>query len=345
MRAVKIFGRAALAASALLAVWLVATIGVNRMDRNIALEPLGPIGALRSLESDALSVTTWNLGYAGLGAESDFSVDGGKNYLPPSAAATRKNIEGISRELSATPSEVILLQETARASLLTRGADSVAAAAKALEGRDNAFSADFATRLLPPPFAARHGLLTSVGVGGAERQIVPLPLEPQYILGMTKRRYHLHVVRLPTPRGGWTVIDVHLSAFDEGANVRLEQLRAVIAFARGEYEQGRRVIIGGDWNYEFHRPGRSTTTEEKYLFWVHPFPYEELPEGWSVAIDRDTPSVRTNERPYVRGENFTTVIDGFVISPNVRAQSVRTRDLDFQYSDHQPVDARFIAAE
>ncbi len=341
----KIVGRATLAAAALLAICLVATISVNRMDKNIVLEYLGPTSALRRLENDALSVTTWNLGYAGLGAESDFSVDGGKNYLPPSAAVTRKNLEGISRELSAATSDVILLQETARASLLTRGADSVAAAAKALEGRDNAFSADFATRLLPPPFAARHGLLTSVGVGGAERQIVPLPLEPQYILGMTKRRYHLHVVRLPTPRGGWTVIDVHLSAFDEGANVRLEQLRAVIAFARGEYEQGRRVIIGGDWNYEFHRPGRPTTTEEKYLFWVHPFPYEELPKGWSVAIDRDTPSVRTNERPYVRDENFTTVIDGFVISPNVRAQSVKTRDLDFQYSDHQPVDARFIAAE
>lgn len=343
MRTAKIFGRAILAAALLLGVWLVATIGVNRMDRNVVLEPLGPFGALRSLETDALSVTTWNLGYAGLGAESDFSVDGGKNYLPPSAGVTRKNLAGISRELGTTRADVVLLQETARASLLTRGADSVAAAAKALDGRDNAFSADFATRLLPPPFAARHGLLSSVGVSGAERQIVPLPLEPQYILGMTQRRYHLHVIRLPAPGGGWTVIDVHLSAFDEGANVRLEQLRAVIAFARSEFEQGRRVIIGGDWNYEFHRPARPYTTEEKYLFWVHPFPYEELPEGWSVAIDRDTPSVRTNERPYRKGENFTTVIDGFVISPNVRTLSVKARDLDFQFSDHQPIDARFVA--
>jgi len=49
------------------------------------------------------------------------------------------------------------------------------------------------------------------------------------------------------------------------------------------------------------------------------------------------------QRPYVRGENFTTAIDGFVISPNVRAESVRTRDLDFQFSDHPPVDAGFVA--
>ncbi len=345
MKAGKLVGRLLLVVAASAAAWLVTAIGVNRMSRNVVFEPIGPIAAMPSLEGDALDVTIWNLGYAGLGAESDFSVDGGKNYLPPSSAVTRKNLQGIERELEATGADVILLQETARASLLTRGADSVSAAGKALKGRDNAFSADFATRLMPPPFRARHGLFSSVGVGGAKREIVMLPLEPQYILGMTQRHYHLHVVRLPAPGGDWTVVNLHLSAFDEGANVRLEQLRAVMAFAQAEFAEGRRVIIGGDWNYEFHRPDRPYTTAAKYLFWVHPFPYEELPQGWSVAVDRETPSVRTNERPYVKGENFTTVIDGFVISPNVRADSVKARDLDFQYSDHQPIDARFVAVK
>jgi endonuclease/exonuclease/phosphatase family metal-dependent hydrolase len=345
MKTGRLLGRLLLAAAAIAAGWFVAAIGVNRMSKRVVLESIGPIAAMESLSNDALSVTIWNLGYAGLGAESDFSVDGGKNYLPPSRAVTNKNLRNIALELDSIGADVILLQETARGSLLTRGADSVAAAGQALEGRDNAFSADFASRLMPPPLRARHGLFSSVGVGGATREIVMLPLEPQYILGMTQRLYHLHVIRLPAPGGDWTVVNVHLSAFDEGANVRLEQMRAVIAFAEAEYAKGNRVVIGGDWNYEFHRPSRPYTTEEKYLFWVHPFPYEELPAGWSAAFDRETPTVRTNERPYVKGENFTTVIDGFVISPNVRAESVRVRDLDFQYSDHQPVDARFVAVK
>lgn len=344
MTLLKSFGRFLLFAAAFAAVWLAVAIGVNRMRKDVELEPIGPIAAMPSLEGDALSITIWNLGYAGLGAESDFSVDGGKNYLPPSRKVTRKNLDGIERELQKTGADVILLQETARASLLTRGADSVAGAAAALEGRDNAFSADFASLLMPPPLRSRHGLFSSVGVGGARREIVPLPLEPQFIMGMSRRLYHMHVVRLPAPGGDWTVINVHLSAFDEGANVRLEQLRAVLDYAEAEYEKGRRVVIGGDWNYEFHRTGRPTTTDEKYLFWVHPFPYRELAGGWDVAVDKETPSVRTNERPYKKGENFTTVIDGFVISPNVKTESVKTRDLDFQYSDHQPVDARFVAA-
>jgi endonuclease/exonuclease/phosphatase family metal-dependent hydrolase len=342
---VKSFGRIVLFAAALAAMWLAVAIGVNRMRKVVELEPVGPIAAMPSLEGDALSVTIWNLGYAGLGAESDFSVDGGKNYLPPSAKVTRKNLDGIKSELGKTGADVILLQETARASLLTRGADSVAGAAAALKGRDNAFSADFASLFMPPPLRARHGLFSSVGAGGARREIVPLPLEPQFIMGMSRRLYHMHVVRLPAPEGDWTLINIHLSAFDEGANVRLEQLRAVLDYAEAEYAKGNRVVIGGDWNYEFHRPARPTTTEEKYLFWVHPFPYRELADGWDVAIDKETPSVRTNERPYKKGENFTTVIDGFVISPNVKAESVKTRDLDFQFSDHQPVDARFVAVK
>jgi len=345
MTAGRYIGRALFFIAAIAAVWLVAMIGVNRMRKDVVIEPIGAVAALPRLESDALNVTIWNLGYAGLGAESDFSVDGGKNYLPPSRAVTAKNLSGIKRELSATNADVILLQETARASLLTRGADSVAGASHALKGRDNAFSADFATLLTPPPFRSRHGLFSSVGVGGGRREIVPLPLEPQFILGMSRRLYHMHVIRLPSTGGDWTVINLHLSAFDEGANVRLEQLRTVVRFAEAEFAKGNRVVIGGDWNYEFHRPGRPTTTEEKFLFWVHPFPYDELPEGWSVAIDKETPSVRTNERPYQKDENFTTVIDGFILSPNVRAESVKARDLDFQFSDHQPVDARFVATK
>lgn len=339
------FIRLMILAGGLAAVWLVAVIGVNRMRNEVELETIGVGAPQQALAGDAISVTTWNLGYAGLGAESDFSVDGGKNYLPPSRAVTAKNIAGVKRELGATNAAVIILQEAARSSLLTRGADSVAAAGDALAGRDNAFSADFATRLMPPPLRMRHGLFSSVNAAGARREIIPLPLEPQFILGMSRRLYHMHVIRIPFARGEWTIVNVHLSAFDKGANVRLSQLRAVMKFAASEYEKGHHVIVGGDWNYEFHRPGRPTTTTEKYLFWLHPFPSTELPAGWSVAIDKETPSVRTNERPYRKGENFTTVIDGFVISPNVRADSVTARDLNFQVSDHQPVTARFVATK
>jgi len=47
------------------------------------------------------------------------------------------------------------------------------------------------------------------------------------------------------------------------------------------------------------------------------------------------------ERSYSRGENYTTIIDGFIVSPGVEVLEVSTTDLDFQPGDHQPVRARF----
>ncbi len=71
------------------------------------------------------------------------------------------------------------------------------------------------------------------------------------------------------------------------------------------------------------------TTTDEFLFWLFPFPQDALLEGWRIAADASVASVRTNERPYVAGENYTTVIDGFIVSPNVSVEEVRGFDLGF----------------
>jgi endonuclease/exonuclease/phosphatase family metal-dependent hydrolase len=47
--------------------------------------------------------------------------------------------------------------------------------------------------------------------------------------------------------------------------------------------------------------------------------------------------VRDNATPYVKGETFETVIDGFLISPNLEIINTKTHDLGFKNSDHNPV--------
>lgn len=314
----------------------------NRTNRGIEIRVLTQLTNGPPV-SDRLSVASWNIGYGGLGAESDFLADGGDHLLPPSRAVVEKNVSGIARELEHLSADAILLQEVAGPSLLTRGVDTLGAVTTTLIKRDNAFSPDFVIRHLVYPFAAEHGLLTSLGFAGATREVVALPLEPGYMMGITKRLYHLHVVRSPFPGGEWTIINLHLSAFDDSAETRAAQLSAVFDFAEREFAAGRYVVIGGDWNLEFFRPDRPFTTTDDDLFWIHAFPDEYLPQGWQIAIDRETPSVRTNERPYRYGENYTTVIDGFVVSPNVITEMVETRDTDFKFTDHQLVTAVFRA--
>lgn len=328
----------------LLLVYGFALVFVNRAGREIRIEQLSTAPDAGAV-SDRLTVMSWNIGYGGLGAESDFIADGGDRFLPPSRRVVEKNIAGIAGVLSAAREDVVLVQEAAKPGPMTRGADTLGAVNASLDGRDNVFTADVNTRWAPPFLSLHHGLFSSIGAAGAVREIHPLPREPGHLMGLAKRLYHLQVTRLPFDSGEWTLINVHLSAFDDGADVRRAQLREALAFAEREFAQGRFVIIGGDWNLELAQPGRPHNTGDEDLFWIHTFPRDMLGEGWRIAADAGTPSVRTNERPYRSGENFTTVIDGFVVSPNVDIESLATIDLDFRFADHQPVVGAFRARQ
>ena len=58
------------------------------------------------------------------------------------------------------------------------------------------------------------------------------------------------------------------------------------------------------------------------------------------AYDCSAPTCRLLNRPYDPAEDETTqfyVIDGFIISPNVRLDGVETVNLGFENSDHNPV--------
>ena len=115
--------------------------------------------------------------------------------------------------------------------------------------------------------------------------------------------------------------------------------------AEAAYERGDHVIIGGDWNMRLALTDFAHQTDARHLFWVHDMPPDTLPEGWQWAIDPDTPTVRTLHAPYVAGQTYTMIIDGFAVSPNVEVDSVRTTASGFAHTDHHPVLGRFHAAQ
>ncbi|HEX8902525.1 endonuclease/exonuclease/phosphatase family protein [Vitreimonas sp.] len=293
---------------------------------------------------DTLDILIWNVGYGGLGADSDFVSDGGEHLFPPSRQAVRANVAGIeSFLLSQADADVVIMQETARAGPVNYWIDVRARAEHALRDRDNTFFSDFKTRLLPWPLHIEHGqaLYARVAVQGAD--VVALPAEDSGFLGV-RRRYASPLIRLAGDEN-WTIASVHLAAFDEDAAVRTRQLRELMAWAQGEYESGRRVVIGGDWNFQLAETDFPHNTDQRFLFWLFPFPQDALAPGWRIAADASIPSVRTNHKPYVAGENYVTTIDGFVVSPNVAVESVRGFDLGFEHTDHQPVRLRVRATE
>ncbi|MEQ9315263.1 MAG: endonuclease/exonuclease/phosphatase family protein [Henriciella sp.] len=321
---------------AALAAYVFAVRAVTKGDDSVpadivTAEPTGPANG------ETLNVMIWNLGYAGLGADSDFKADGGKMLQPPSKASVERNLAGIQDVLRAQDADVFLFQELARGGFLNRGVDVVAGVREALPNYSSQFTADVKTRLVPGGFSLRNGMGIFWRIAAEAPQIVRLSEEPEPIMGFIPRRYHVQVLEFEQGGVPWTLIDVHLSAFDEGANTRMQQLGEVIALAQSYYDKGRAVAVGGDWNMRLTETDFPHTSDESALFWLHDFPKGELPEGWQLAFDPNTPTVRTNERPYELGENYRTIIDGLLVSPNVEVLNAEGIDLNFQITDHQPV--------
>lgn len=287
--------------------------------------------------NEPLYVMVWNIGYAGLGEESDFKADGGEMLRPPGKDAVKKNLAGIQGVLKQAEPDVVLMQELAGPGFLTMGVDVLGGVKDTLADYSMFFSSDIRTRFFPGPMSLKHGLGTFMRVAHEPTEIVRIAEEPGTIMGFIKRRYHVQVTELDVSGQPWVLINVHLSAFDEGANTRMVQLREVLDLADSYYQQGKAVAVGGDWNMRLAPTDFAYTADDSAQFWIHDFPQEELKEGWQLAIDPAVPSVRTNEQPYEAGRNYTTNIDGLLLSPNVVLESAKGFDLGFQYTDHQPV--------
>ena len=56
-------------------------------------------------------VLTFNIGYAGLGKDQDFFMDGGGMVRPDSKADVEKNLSGIGSTLAGHPADVVFIQE------------------------------------------------------------------------------------------------------------------------------------------------------------------------------------------------------------------------------------------
>jgi len=102
-------------------------------------------------------------------------------------------------------------------------------------------------------------------------------------------------------------------------------------------------VIGGDWNMRLSATDFPHSIPKSDLFEVFDFPQDKLPKGWMLGVDGRTASLRSLSKPYLKGETFTTIVDGFVVSPNVRIEAIITDDLAFEHTDHHPVTGRFSA--
>lgn len=301
---------------------------------------------------EALKVLSWNIGYCGLDAQNDFFYDGGKNVTARSKEAVLNNFERVKALLKKEDCSFNLLQEIDIKSKRSFYVNQKKALSDFFTDYDSALALNYDALIVPAPISNPLGrvksgvfTLSKYGIENAER--LQLPGAFSWPLKTVNLKRCLLVSEIKTDVQGKNlyIINLHLSAYDAAGILRKQEMEFLQNFALKLYNEGHWIIAGGDWNSLFPGVGKDQfkpyTTPKEFLEWIEYSPADFIGKDWKWGFDSSTPTVRLLEKPYVKGENYTTIIDGFICSPNVEIIGVKTIDLNFEVSDHHPVIAEF----
>lgn len=292
-----------------------------------------------------ITITSFNIGYCGLDKHADFFMDGGTMSRATSREQTNINIDQVSSFLAGQKSDIYILQEVDRKSRRSFGTDQYLRFCGDLPGYSGSFATNYKVAWVPVPIADPHGNVYS-GIATFSQYRVDsaarysLPGQYTWPTRLFELDRCMMESRLPTSDGKQLVVaNLHLSAFDKGGFIRVQQLAFLKEYAARELESGNYVVIGGDWNHLLSSDVEAKKAEygESWPFWLQVLPDDFVIDGLRWAVDETVPSCRTLDKPYVPGENIEVNIDGFLVSPGVEIVSVHGHDLSFENSDHNPV--------
>lgn len=296
-----------------------------------------------SMLKDSLSITllTWNIGYAGLDREMDFFYDGGTRVITPEKNC-RENIAEIENFLKASDTtDFIILQEVDRKSKRSYKINEYEGISEKLTGYNPYFAKNYDVFFVPSPLSRPMGKVVS---GIATYSKYTPESSTRYSLpgdfGFPTQLFYLDrcfMVNRYKLTGGreLVLINTHNEAFDEG-DIRKAQMEVLKGFIINEYNSGNYVIAGGDWNqcppgFNPAFQGNQVNTSQMVM------ESNYLSPDWKFVFDPTTPSNRTVVAAYDPATTTTTVIDFFILSPNIEPVSVKCVNLGFENSDHNPV--------
>lgn len=298
-------------------------------------------------EGSSFEIMTLNTGYAGLGDDMDFFMDGGSGVNPESLKKVKENIDGINSMLSAYEPDFYFLQEVDKDSLRSYHVDETIDFKPEYEGR--AYAQNFVCNWVPFPLPmigkVDSGIetLSKHRITFAER--ISLPNSTSWPASMFNLKRCLLVTRIPIKNSEkeLVLVNFHLDAYNDN-EIKTEQTKVIMDVLKTEYEKGNYVLAGGDFNQSFPGTENAFPYYDSEEIW-HPGKLESsmLPEGFTFVCDPSVPSCRSLDKPFSGIDGHQVYcIDGFILSPNLELDSIKTLENSFKYTDHNPVFMRVL---
>jgi len=320
----------------------------------MSLDLEGNQNALAVIEKSELTFANWNVGYGGLGKESNFFYDSGGfltskgKMIRAPKANVEKNIKGAVSFLEQNSVDFYLFQEVDKDSKRSYYINQHQKYIEAKPDYAATFAVNYRSARVPLPVfefwrvmgKMESGLGTYMKYKPTETTRYQFPGNygwPTRIFQLD-RCFALH--RFPTKNGKeLIVINTHNSAYDDGT-LKKKQMAYLHKMLLTEYEKGNYVIVGGDWNqcppdHPFDSFSPADVSGKTYVQMNIPKDY--LPDDWTWAFDASVPTNRKLTNAYESGKTFETLIDFYLVSPNVEIVKTQGVSQSFEYSDHQPV--------
>lgn len=313
------------------------TLAINKNNKNM-------------LKKDStLSVLTFNIGYCGLDKAQDFFMDGGTGSRSQSEEKTSENLKAITDFVQKEDNSFILFQEVDLSSTRSFHIDQYAFLKDNLTPYNSTFAINYDVPWVPVPILKPHGNVKS-GLSTFSKFKTASAMRFQYP-GKEKWPRQLALLdrcfiesRIPVDDGSELVLlNSHLSAYDKGGLIRAQQLGFLKEYLTNEYKKGNYVVVGGDWNHLIPDTDPNIfENRQSWPEWLQQMPDDFKPEGFKWVADSSIPTNRTNDAPYINGQSYLSVIDGFLVSANIKIVSVNGHSLEFENTDHNPVTMEFM---
>lgn len=323
-----------------------------RIEDHQALQAEGS-ATYESVSTDtSYTIFSQNVGFGAYTADFTFFMDGGKSSWAESEESVISCINQAADEAKSHEPDFILFQEIDIDSTRSYHVDESVLLTDALDGYAHTFAKNYHSAflfypLIQPHGASNSGILTysKYDITGGERRSLPISDSFSKILDLD-RCYSIS--RIPVDNGKELIlINLHTSAYGGSDEIRRGQTQMLMEDALREYQAGNYVIMGGDFNQDFTGDSFAYFNPEANgdYGWAQPFLDELIPDGLSKALDYSNgeyiSTTRNCDIPYDPDKSIQVIIDGFIVSDNVQIDYLENVQLDYRYSDHNPVVMQF----
>jgi len=294
-------------------------------------------------DTSQFNLLIWNIGYCGLNKEMDFFYDGGRKVRPENEKVY-ENLQKVKNILTEyKSSDFILLQEVDKNSKRSYGMNQFDSIAVIFPNKTAFYGLNYDVFFVPTPPGEPMGrvdgglmTISKYDPSNSVRYSFPGNYEWPMSLFMLDRCFLVNRYNLSNEKE-LLVINTHNSAYDDGS-LKAQQMEYLESFLSEEFKKGNYIIVGGDWNQcppNFKASFKDDIMDNEVRTDIS----ADYLNEWNWLYDNTLPTNRRVSTSYKKGETLSTVIDFYLLSPNIEIISVKNIDLNFENSDHNPVEA------